>query len=302
LIRLYTEFESQRDGALGSTIKIRSKLIHSLLLAIAVFSLLSADTRADSNSSSTAVTTDLVKQSNAPISSILQVRFQDTYSPTWQGLPGQGNAVSVAITAPLPEYRLLPIPQLSLLKIPAEVTIPTQPTGFGDVSFLDLAVVRFGHNFVAGLGPTFVFPTANHVSLGQGKWQAGPGAAVGWAPRNLLIGVLAQNPISFAGDTSRPAVNELFVQPFISLVFGGGWFVRSEPQMVFDWETHKQVLPVNLGFGRVLNVAGQDLSLFVEPGWNISHDGPSPRYFINFGLILLYPNFWERKHYFLPTH
>ena len=72
--------------------------------------------------------------------------------------------------------------------------------------------------------------------------------------------------------------------------------------MVFDWETRKQLLPINLGFGRVLNIAGQDLSLFVEPGWNISHDGPSPRYFVNFGLILLYPNFWERKHYFLPTH
>lgn len=285
-----------------STVEISFKWIRLLLLAVAVFLLHCAAARADSNSSSTTVSNDLVKQSNAPISSILQLRFQDTYSPSWQGLPGQGNAVSLAITAPLPEYRILPIPQLSLLKIPMEVTIPTQPTGFGDISFLDLAVIRLRHDFVLGVGPTFVFPTANHVSLGQGKWQIGPAAAFAWAPRNLLIGVLAQNPISFAGDSSRQAVNQLFVQPFISWVFDRGWFVRSEPQMVFDWETRKQLLPINLGFGRVLNIAGQDLSLFVEPGWNISHDGPSPRYFVNFGLILLYPNFWERKHYFLPTH
>jgi hypothetical protein len=85
----------------------------------------------------------------------------------------------------------------------------------------------------------------------------------------------------------------MYLQPFLSWTFGAGWFLRSEPQMILDWKTHKQLLPVNLGFGRVFNLAGQDVSAFVEPGWNISHDGPSPRYFINLGFSLLYPDFWS---------
>ena len=39
---------------------------------------------------------DLVKQANAPISSILQVRFQDSYVPKFTGVSGQGNTFSIA--------------------------------------------------------------------------------------------------------------------------------------------------------------------------------------------------------------
>jgi hypothetical protein len=66
---------------------------------------------------------DLVKQANAPISSLFQIRLQDSYAPAFQGaLRGQGNFFSIAIGMPLPKYRLLPFPQLSLLTIPAAVT------------------------------------------------------------------------------------------------------------------------------------------------------------------------------------
>ena len=50
-------------------------------------------------------------------------------------------------------------------------------TAFGDVRFLDLAVLDAGHRLLFGVGPTFVFPTANTRKTGQGKWQAGPAAA-----------------------------------------------------------------------------------------------------------------------------
>src|SRR5260370_2291447 len=136
---------------------------------------------------------------------------------------------------PLPAYRLLPIPQLSLLTIPAAVTLPLpfgSLTGFGDIRFVDLAVLDPGHRLLFGIGPAFVFPAASDVGTGQGKWQAGPAAAAAFTPRNWLFGVLAQNPISFAGDSTRPATNALFLQPFITYQFGRGWFIRSEPQMI----------------------------------------------------------------------
>jgi hypothetical protein len=273
---------------------IRTLITTLLLVAWAIIGVAAADDPT-APAKPPAVTEDLVKQANAPISSILQIRLQDSYSPAWQGVPGQGNAFVIAVTAPLREFRLLPFPQLSLLKIPAILSFPSESTGIGDVSFLDLAVFRFpGNDFGFGIGPTLAFPTANIDVLGQGKWQAGPAAGAVWTPGRWLIGVLAQNPISLFGDSNRPNVNELIVQPYLSVVLAKGWFVRSEPQMTINWNSGKQVLPINLGVGRVFPIGEQDVSMFVEPGWNISHDGPAPRYFINFGLVLLYPYFWER--------
>jgi len=208
---------------------------------------------------------------------------------------GRGNTFSLAVTMPLPEYRLLPFPQLSLLTLPVAVTLPGEVTGFGDVRLADIAVLDAGYSVLFGLGGTFVFPTASTPLTGQGKWQAGPAAAIAFTPRNWLLGVLFQNPISFAGDPGRAATNALYLQPFVTYQFGGGWFVRSQPQMVFDWKSGKQILPFDLGAGRVFKIGRQDVSLFVESFWNVSHDGPGPKYGITFGASLLFPDFWGTR-------
>ena len=60
--------------------------------------------------------------------------------------------------------------------------------------------------------------------------------------------------------------------------------------MVFDRETHRQTLPVDFGVGRVFNIGPQAANCFIEPVWNVSTDGPAPRYAITFGISLLYPH------------
>jgi len=194
---------------------------------------------------------------------------------------------------PLPEHRLLPIRQLSMLTIPAAITLPGGLTGFGDLRLLDIAVFSAGPKVLWRVGPTFVFPTASKLQTGQGKWQAGPAAAVAFSPEKWLLGVLVQNPISFAGDHDRVNANAMILQPFVTYQLDNGWFVRSQPQMVFNWKTGRQVLPLDLGFGRVFRIGRQDVSCFIEPFWNISHDGPAPKYGFTFGVSLLYPNFWQ---------
>jgi hypothetical protein len=272
----------------------------SLALAVWIYAVFAAaPARAGSGNPARQEQSDLVNQANAPISSVFQVRLQDAYAPAFQGrLHGQGNFFSVAITMPLPEYRLLPLPQFSLLTIPVAATLPLpqgELTAFGDVRFVDLAVIDAGHRMLFGVGPTFVFPTATTKKTGQGKWQAGPAAAGAFAPGKWLLGVFAQNPISFSGDATQPAANALILQPFVSYQLGRGWFVRSEPQFIFDWETGKYLLPLDFGVGRVFKIGPQIVNCFVEPAWNMSHDGPAPRYAIVFGFSLLYPDFWHRR-------
>src|SRR5436190_2031327 len=111
----------------------RWRLLGALLGSVVMVSGAPAD-EGDPGSSQT----NLVKQANAPISSVLQIRLQDGYAPEFTDLHGRGNVFTIAATMPLPEYRLLPLPQLSLLSVPAAVTLPGGTTGFGDV--------RFGHH------------------------------------------------------------------------------------------------------------------------------------------------------------
>jgi hypothetical protein len=236
---------------------------------------------------------DLVKQANAPLSDVFQIRLQDGYTPAFRDVPGRSNAFAIGVVMPLPKYRLLPLPQLSLLTIPAAVTLPDGSTGFGDLRFVDIAVLDAGHKILVGVGPTFVFPSANEPTTGQGKWQAGPAAAIAFAPADWLVGVLAQNPISFGGKADRPDANALFLQPFVTYQLGKGWFLRSQPQMVIDWKSGTKVLPIDLGVGRTFQIGPQYVSLFVEPFWNVSPDAGTPQYGFTFGASLLYPNFWR---------
>lgn len=250
--------------------------------------------RADDGKPSPPTQPNLVQQANAPIATVFQVRLQDGYTPQFNGVEGKANAFSMAVTMPLPEYRLLPFPQLSVLTIPAAIKLPNSPSGFGDIRFVDIVVIDAGHKFVFGVGPSFVFPTASERETGQGKWQVGPAAAIAFAPEGgWLVGVLAQNPISFAGSRDRRGTSELILQPFVTYQFGEGWFIRSQPQLTFDWKTHETVLPLDLGFGRVIKVAGQNISCFVDVSRNLSRDEPAPRYGVAIGVSLLYPNIWR---------
>ena len=272
---------------------LRTVASHVLACLLAVVLRGSGALAADDGQSTTQ--SELVKQANAPLSSVFQIRFQDTYAPEFSDVHGRGNTFSIAVTMPLPEYRLLPFPQLSLFTVPVAVTVPGGVTGFGDVRFADIAVLDAGHRLLWGLGGTFVFPTATSNATGQGKWQAGPAAAIAFAPEDWLLGVFAQNPISFAGDSQRADTNALFLQPFATYQLGHGWFIRSQPQLIFNWKSGKQQVPLDLGVGRVFKIGRQDVNLFVEPFWNISHDGPAPKYGISFGASLLYPDFWGRR-------
>jgi hypothetical protein len=78
----------------------------------------------------------------------------------------------------------------------------------------------------------------------------------------------------------------------VTYQLGGGWFVRSQPQLLFNWETDKEIVPVDLGFGRVFAIGGQKINMFVEPFWTAIKDEPAPEYGVTFGISLLYPDFW----------
>ena len=166
-----------------------------------------------------------------PLSTLPQLILRDSYTPANYGpcTPRaclrnyETNQLLIRPLIPrIPPESLLPFSQLIRPTL-AVVTVPSSRGGtrteFRDLPLFDIAVLpwpdRQKTGLLLGVGPTFVFPTATSKSAGQGAWQAGPalGAIYTRIP-GLLIGFIAQNPISFAYTSpNRPPQNTLEFQP-----------------------------------------------------------------------------------------
>ena len=249
-----------------------------------------------------------------PLSTLPQLVVRDSYTPANYGPCTVGpcernlqtNQVIVRPLIPrVPPNALLPVTQLLR---PTFALVTTQSsrggtrTEFGDLPLFDLAVLpwinRQNTGLLVGAGPAFVFPTATSTSAGQGAWQAGPalGAVYSGIP-GLLVGFIAQNPVSFAYTSpSRPPQNTFSFQPVLALHLWEKWYLRSaEANWVVAWHRHSPtMLPLSLGLGRTLVRPGlPPMSLFVTGQWMLYRQfAPiSPQTTINFGITVAFPQF-----------
>ncbi len=246
-----------------------------------------------------------------PLTTLPQLVVRDSYTPTNYGTNVQTNQLIIRPLIPrIPPRTLLPITQLIRPTL-ALVTVPSSRGGtrteFGDLALFDLAVLPWpkrSSGFLIGLGPTFVFPTATSKSAGQGAWQAGPalGAIYRGIP-GLLVGFIAQNPISFAYTSpGRPPQNTFQLQPVFALHLWGKWYLRSaEANWTMGWHSHSPtMLPLSLGLGRTFVRKGlPPMSFFVTGQWMLYRQfAPlAPQTTINFGMTMAFPqlrDYWGR--------
>lgn len=256
-----------------------------------------------------------------PLSTLPQVILRDSFTPANYGPctpPGpcvRDEETNQFIVRPLiprvPPNTLLPFMQL-IRPTFALVTVPSPRGGtrteFGDLPLFDLAVLPWPDKkktgLLVGIGPTFVFPTATSKSAGQGAWQAGPalGAVYAGFP-GLLVGFIAQNPVSFAYTSpNRPPQNTLEFQPVFALHLWQKWYLRSaDSNWTMGWYRHSPtMLPLSLGLGRTLVRPGlPPMSLFVTGQWMAyrQYAPIAPQTSINFGITVAFPQLqglWEQ--------
>jgi hypothetical protein len=285
-----------------------------MAVALAVLTLASRFANAQTTPSATLTEEEkLERDFTDPLSTLPQLIVRDSYTPTNYG-PCTPPAPCVRdeetnqfIVRPLiprvPPNTLLPLMQLIRPSF-ALVTVPSSRGGtrteFGDLPVFDLAVLPWpdkkGTGFLVGVGPTFVFPTATSKSAGQGAWQAGPavGAIYAGIP-GLLVGFVAQNPVSFAYTSpNRRPQNTLQIQPVFALHLWEKWYLRSaEANWTMGWYRHSPtMLPLSLGLGRTLVRPGlPPMSLFVTGQWMAyrQYAPIAPQTTINFGITVAFP-------------
>ena len=164
--------------------------------------------------------------------------------------------------------------------------------GLGDINYTGfLSPVNSG-NVTFGIGPSISIPSATDKKLGSQKWSAGPSAVVLVQPGPFVIGALARQLWSFAGDSDRQDVNQTLIQPFVNYNMKGGWFLTSAPIITANWEANSDdrwTVPVGGGGGRVFKIGPQPVNMSLQAYDNVETPHFGPDWSIRLTVALLFP-------------
>jgi hypothetical protein len=183
---------------------------------------------------------------------------------------------------------------LPLISQPAPAPGATSTTGVGDAQFSAfLSPARTGR-LVWGVGPVFQIPSATNDALGQGKWGAGPAAAAQWSGDTWTFGALINNIWSFAGNGSRPAVNQMQLQPEINYNFKNNpnRYLSFSPTITANWEasgSDRWTVPISLGLGQLVKVGKQSVNLQATAYYNVVAPAGAGNWTLELLVQFLYP-------------
>jgi hypothetical protein len=249
----------------------------------------------------------LAKATQNPVASLISVPFQNN---TNFAIGPYNRTQDVLNIQPVIPAKISPHWMLISRIIQPIVWQPysTQTTGgefgFGDMSpTFFLSPARPG-KIIWGAGPAWAFPTATNQLLGQGKVSVGPSVVALLQPGHWTLGALVNNVWSFAGSGSRPEVNQMTLQYFITYNLQKGWNVSSSPILSANWNNKapldaanggdttsggRWTIPVGGGVGRITRLGPQPVNMALNFYGNVVHPSGASSWGMRFQIALLYP-------------
>ena len=219
--------------------------------------------------------TELNKKLTNPVSEIWSLQFQENNFRVSPG-PGEGDrwntnlifqpVMPVAIDA---DWNLITRPVLPLfVSTPRPDPEPGDPanigrsTAFGDITLMQLVAPSpaLAGNWLLGLGPSWIFPTAGSDFTGQDKYQVGPAALVGYLSEKWILGGLLQNWWSFAGSGEAPQVAQMNFQPIAAYFLPNGWSVGYSGNILANWKNEAGsdwTVPIGAQVAKVVKLGGK---------------------------------------------
>jgi hypothetical protein len=226
-------------------------------------------------------TLELAKKTQNPIADLISLPFQNNLNFGYgaKDAPHSSSTQYVLNIQPvLPgkvtdELNLITRPIIPVVRQP-DLIDGGETWGLADIQLQTYLSPSGTDKVTWGVGPVFQFPSATDgKKLGTQKWSAGPGAVVLTQPGKWVIGALANNLWSFAGDSDREDVNLMTIQPFINYNFGKGWYVSTSPIITANWEAHGSdntwTVPVGGGFGRIIRIGKLPVNLNAQAFDNV---------------------------------
>jgi hypothetical protein len=261
-----------------------------LALVLVVTSLGAADapvTTAPSRGEPEASLTEINKKLTNPVSDLWSIAFQQNnyMLDMGAGQPDHWNSnlnfqpvLPVALTD---NWNLITRPVMTLFNSvphpdPHNPTDIERTTGFGDTVLMELVSPspKLVGNWLLGVGPTFIFPTASSDYTGQGKWQVGPAAIVGYLSKKWILGALLQNWTSFGGSGNQN-VNQMNIQPFAAYFLPDGWSIGYSGNILANWKADKAsdvwTVPLGLSVSKVVKLGKLPVRIGLAGQYMVHH-------------------------------
>jgi len=164
--------------------------------------------------------------------------------------------------------------------------------GIGDMTPTFFLSPAKPHKVIWGVGPYFVVPTATSKAIGQGKLSVGPSIVALAQPHHWTLGFLVNNAWSVAGPSSRRAVNQMTLQPFINYNLKKGWYLFTDPILTANWKASNGnvwTVPVGAGAGRIMKLGFQPVKISAEFYGNVEHRVGGSPWGMQLQFALLFP-------------
>jgi hypothetical protein len=151
---------------------------------------------------------DLAKVSQNPVGNIYNLPFQNNTDFKVGPSEATNNTLNIQPVIPVTVRKVNWINRgIVPVKWQGDVAGAGSQAGLGDITYEGFFSPAAPGKVIWGVGLALILPTATDDRLGAGKWQAGPAAVVLTIMDSWVIGALAQNTWSFAGDSTRAGVN-----------------------------------------------------------------------------------------------
>jgi hypothetical protein len=217
---------------------------------------------------------ELAKKLANPISSLISVPFQNNTDYGIGDQKGTRNTMNIQPVVPLPLNKKLNLISRIIMPIITQYNITGEQekqSGLGDFvlsGFFSPAVSKNG--FTWGAGPVFLLPVGTNDYLTSKKFGIGPTAVALKQSNGLTYGALVNQIWSVAGSDSRPAVNQLFLQPFFAYNWKSGAGLGFNMEYTQNWQASTSTIFLNPIITGVTGLGKQKVQLGIGPRINVT--------------------------------
>lgn len=246
------------------------------------FDAFAQDTTAPTNAADPA---ELAKKLANPVASLISVPFQNNTDVGIGSYKGSKNILNVQPVIPVKLTQKLNLIARVVLPIISQHDITgenTTQSGLSDAvvsGFVSPAEAKNG--LVWGAGPAFLVPTATNDFLGTKKFGVGPTALILRQANGWTYGALVNQIWSVAGDETRAAVNQLYLQPFVVRNWKSGAGVGLSSEITQNWEAATSSVFILPSISGITKLGKQIVSLALGPRIQVAAPGGNKA---NFGV------------------
>jgi hypothetical protein len=269
------------------------KIPLAMFVAIALFAL----TRAAAQSTPAPENAELAKQLSNPVADLVSVPFQANWN--FGVGPGPDNDTQFLLN-------FQPVMPFNLNKdwnLIARVIVPylSQPplstggataSGIGDILVSGFFSPSHPKHFIWGVGPALQLPVPTEPTLGTGQWSVGPTFVILKQTGHWTYGALTNQLWSFAGDDSRPSVNQFYLQPFGAYTTAKATTYQISSETVADWNqpgSDTWTVPIILQVSQMLRLGRRPISVGAGYGYYVESPTGGPNWKFRALITLIFP-------------